>query len=348
MILIGVAALAVALLLGAWLAFRLSPWPMVLLIRNAPGLSGRELHDRLTPLVPADVAETLDERYDPTDRDAYLDVFTPTHARAALPTVVWVHGGAFIAGSRTGIRNYLRILASYGYTTVAVGYSHAPERRYPTPVLQLAAALHHLRRHAERLHVDPDQIVLGGDSAGAHIAAQTALTLCDPAYAARAQLSIAVPAVRIRATVLACGPYDLHLPDYQGEYGRFLRAIMWAYTGTRDFQRDPRIAFASLPRHISAHFPPTFLTVGNADPLRRHSVALADALRAQGVPMDALFYPDDHVPALGHEYQLDLSTPSGTAAMDRMVAHLQAYTTNPVGGEAAEADVTDGAVGGPA
>ncbi|GAA3381774.1 alpha/beta hydrolase [Cryptosporangium minutisporangium] len=315
-----------ALVIGTWSAFRLSPWPLVLLIRHLPALSGEALNDRLAGLVPDGVASVVDERYDDADRDAYLDVFRPAGS-AALPTIVWVHGGAFIAGTRLDIRNYLRILADRGFTTVGVEYSHAPERRYPTPILQVTAALRYLQQHADRLGVDPDRIVLAGDSAGAQIAGQTALALCDREFAAKAGLPLVPPAVRIRATVLACGPYDLHLPDYQGQYGRFLRAIMWAYTGTKDFESDPRVACASLPQHVSAHFPPTFLTVGNGDPLRRHSVALAEALRAAGAPVDTLFYPDDHTPLLDHEYQLDVTTEAGAAALERIVAHVDAYTS---------------------
>jgi acetyl esterase/lipase len=321
-------AVVVLLVLGVWLAFRLSPWPLVLIIRHMPALSGEGINERLEPYVPDGIVSVLDERYDPADRDGFLDVFRPAGPAGALPTIVWVHGGAFIAGTRVELRNYLRILAGRGFTTVGIEYSHAPERRYPTPVLQVTAALAHLQRNASRLGVDPDRIVLAGDSAGAQIAAQTALALCDPSFAAKAQLPIVAPPVGIRATVLACGPYDPRLPDYQGEYGRFLKAIMWAYTGKKNFQDDPRFAYASLPQQVTGHFPPAFLTVGNGDPLRRHSVALAEALRAQGVPVDALFYADDHQPLLDHEYQIDVGTEAGAAALERIVAHVEAYTSD--------------------
>ncbi|MEW2378626.1 alpha/beta hydrolase [Micromonospora sp. NPDC047812] len=329
MVLAVAAAVLATLGAAAWLAFRLSPWPAVLLIRRAPGRSGREIEQTLAPLVPDGIEQILDERYDLDDPDGFLDVFTPLAAGSPLPTVVWLHGGGFIGGSRTGVRNYLRILAARGYTTVAVEYSHAPERRYPTPVLQVDAALAHLVRHADRLHIDPAQIVLAGDSAGAHIAAQAALALTDPTYADRAGLPTTVRGATVRATILACGPYDLDLPDYDGPHARLLHTVLWAYTGVKDFRTDPRIAYASLPRHVSATFPPTFLTVGNADPLRRHSAALAESLATRGVSVDTLFYPDDHEPPLGHEYQLDLTAEAGRQALNRMVLHLQAHTVRP-------------------
>jgi acetyl esterase len=51
---------------------------------------------------------------------------------------------------------------------------------------------------------------------------------------------------------------------------------------------------------------------------------LAEALRAQGVDVDALFFPRDHDPSLGHEYQLLLSTDADRLAFDRAVAFLTA------------------------
>lgn len=134
--------------------------------------------------------------------------------------------------------------------------------------------------------------------------------------------------------MLFCGAYDLGLPDYTGPHARFLHTILWAYTGVKNFRDDPRVAFASLPEHVGPDFPPAFLTVGNADPLRRHSHALAAALTAQGVPVDALFHPDDHQPALGHEYQFDLTSAAGVQTLTRMMAHLDKFTVNAAGDKA--------------
>lgn len=77
--------------------------------------------------------------------------------------------------------------------------------------------------------------------------------------------------------------------------------------------------------HVTASFPPAFISVGNADPLAPQSVALADALRAKGTKVDALFFRPDHQPPLDHEYQLRLSTEAGRLALDRSVAFLRTH-----------------------
>src|SRR5689334_24721422 len=116
---------------------------MALLIRRQFAASGAAMAAKLEPLAPAGIAIVRDEAYGDAP-DARLDVYTPQRtvdAGAALPTVVWVHGGAWVGGSKEEMSPYYRLLADWGYTVVSVGYSRAPEARYPVPVRQTMAAL---------------------------------------------------------------------------------------------------------------------------------------------------------------------------------------------------------------
>ena len=111
----------------------------------------------------------LDERCDPS-LDALLDVYVPgadARSGAALPIVVWTHGGAFIGGSKDQIGAHLQMIADHGFAVVGMRCRLAPEGRYPMPNRQVMAALGHLQGHAARLHLDPTRIVLVGNSAGA-------------------------------------------------------------------------------------------------------------------------------------------------------------------------------------
>ena len=103
-----------------------------------------------------------------------------------------------------------------------------------------------------------------------------------------------------------------------------LAAVAWAYSGHRDYRADPFFtSTVSVPGHVTSAFPPTFLTVGNADPLLPQSLAFARALAERGVPVDTLFYEHDHQPPLGHEYQFELDLADGRAAYDRLVAFFE-------------------------
>jgi acetyl esterase/lipase len=128
----------------------------------------------------------------------------------------------------------------------------------------------------------------------------------------------------IRRVVLFCGPYDPASLNFEGSYGGFMRTVIWAYLGTRD-PHEPRVRELSVTPHVTAAYPPVFISVGNADPLAPQSVAFAEALRAKGVEVDALFFPHDHDLPLEHEYQMLLSTNAGRLAFDHLVAFLTAH-----------------------
>ena len=300
---------------------RFSPRPMALVIRRqfAAGVAARTA--ALDAQAPTDVVAVRDERYG-AGRDEVLDVYVPAPAAAAgarLPTVVWTHGGAFVGGSKDELAGWFRTLAHAGVTVVAPRYSLAPEARYPTPVRQLMAALRHLQANADRLHVDPARLVLAGDSAGAQISAQVAALVTNPSYAELVGVAPAIAPEQLRGAALCCGIYDLSGLSEAPELQSFLTTCGWSYSGTRDFRHDERfITAVSVARHLTAAFPPTFLTAGNADPLLPQSRALATTLQARGVAVETLFYPDDHQPPLPHEYQFDLDLADGRAALRRL------------------------------
>ena len=308
----------------AYAALELSPWPAALVYRWWMDHGGLELNQALEAHVPSAIEERLDQRYDANDDDALLDVYFPESAKRALPTIVWVHGGGFLAGDRRHVGNYARILAGRGYTTVAVGYSLGPASHYPKPLHQVNAALDYLVQNAEQLHIDPEHLFLAGDSAGAQIAAQMANIVTSPAYAKTVGIAPTIRREQLRGVILHCGVYDLGLAKFDGVYGHFMRTIVWSYSGVKEFGEKARLPEFSVPRHVTGDFPPTFISVGNADPLMQHSRVLADALDKRGVKVDRLFFPEDYRPKLPHEYQFHLNTGAGKEALERTVRFLKA------------------------
>lgn len=302
---------------------RLTPWPSALLIRAAFDRGATRTGAALSKHVPADLVETVDEAYDISSPDGRLDVFRPARDEP-LPAVVWVHGGGFLSGSKRDVANYLRVLAGRGFATVGVDYSIAPGSRYPTPVRQVAAAIAHLADHADRLGIDPTRIVLAGDSAGAQIAAQVALLVTDPAYAAEVGIEVELAPSSLRGLVLFCGAYDFTLAQGSSGLGRwFIDTAIWSYLGTRRGHDERTTRQGTVPLHVSPSFPATFVSAGNGDPLLPHTLGLVDVLERHGVDHEVLLFPDDHEPRLGHEYQFDLDTREGREALDRAVAFIQ-------------------------
>ncbi len=306
-----------------------SPRPAVALVRRVFDAGGAETARGLARHAPAGVTTRSDERYGPGG-DELLDIHRPDGVAAALPLVLWVHGGGWVAGAKDEAADYLRLLASDGWAVAAPAYTLAPRGRYPGPLRQVAAALAHLRRDAARLGLDPGRIVLAGDSAGAQLAAQLAAVMTTPGYAEQVGVPAPAPPECLRGAVLACGPYDLaRLGVGAGATARRLvHAVLWAYSGRRGHGRDASFATANVIDHLSAAFPPALITVGNADPLREHSRMLAGRLRDLGHAPETVFFPEDHTPALGHEYQFQLDLPDARAFLERLRGFL-AHTLSP-------------------
>lgn len=304
-------AALVLVAVAGYAALELSPWPSALVYRLFMNWGGERLNRALEKHVPPDVTALLDQEYQP---GVFLDVYHPAQGASGLPTIVWFHGGGFLAGDKAHVSNYLKILAARGYTTVGVGYSLAPASHYPTPLLQGNAALAYLAQHARRLRVDPRRFFLAGDSAGAQLAAQLANSVSAPAYAAAIGIAPAITRAQLRGVILHCGVYDLDL----GPPGHFMRTAAWAYSG----RKDARLAEISVARYVTADFPPAFISAGNGDPLLPHSRALAQALAKAGVKGDTLFFPDDHNPELPHEYQFNLDSEAGRLALERTLRFL--------------------------
>jgi len=307
--------------LAVVVALRLSPWPAALIIRHRFTTEGRRLSDALRPYLPRGIQVIPDQAYGP-EPAARLDVYYPA-TPGPRPTILWVHGGGWVAGSKNELANYFRILAAEGFTVVGIDYSLAPGHTYPTPVRQVNQALAYLRANADRLQVDTLRLYLAGDSGGAQIAAQLALLLRDSSYAAGVGIRPELGGASLEGAILFCGPYDIRAVRLDGPFGGFLRTVLWAYSGTRRFATDTTFARVSIVHDVSASFPPTFLSVGNADPLAPQSRALAAALARVGVPLDTLFYPPDHPTALPHEYQFNLDNPEGREALARLVAFVR-------------------------
>ena len=80
--------------------------------------------------------------------------------------------------------------------------------------------------------------------------------------------------------------------------------------------------------HITADFPQTWISGGNADPLTAsQSQPFAAKLASLGVPVSTVFYPKDHEPKLEHEYQFHLNLTDAQNALTSTVDFLRSVTT---------------------
>lgn len=117
-----------------------------------------------------------------------LDLYSPagvsspgsSGAPSLAPVVVYIHGGGWAAGDKSAIPTPLvNLLTAQGYAVASIDYRLTGQARFPAQLDDTRAAIGYLRRNASDVGIDPDRIVLSGDSAGAHLAQLAAVTKPD-------------------------------------------------------------------------------------------------------------------------------------------------------------------------
>ncbi len=122
-------------------------------------------------VVPKDGGVQLVERdaafgSDPRQR---VDLYAPArHSSSQLPIIVFIYGGSWNSGTKSGYAFVGRALASRGFLVAIPDYRLVPQVRYPAFLEDNAAAVHWVRLHAATFGGDPDRLVLAGHSAGAY------------------------------------------------------------------------------------------------------------------------------------------------------------------------------------
>jgi acetyl esterase/lipase len=307
-----------------------NPWPSALVIRGVFAFFGDQTTAEMQRHVPpaASIDATMGVQYAPGGADTRLDLFSPSGSTGALPLVVWIHGGAWVEGDKESRDPYARILAARGYTVASLNYSLGPDAVYPTAVRQLNDALGFLVDHAGRYRIDPTRVVIAGDSAGAQLTSQLAAMITNPAYASTVGIRPTLSPGQVRGVILNCGVYDVsEIPTATGLEGWGFRTALWAYLGTKDWAHTAGGQQMSTIDSVTADFPATWISGGNADALTAtQSKPLAAKLKGLGVPVTELFYPQDHTPALGHEYQFKLDQKDAQRALQSTLDWLGMVT----------------------
>jgi acetyl esterase len=113
------------------------------------------------------------------DRTTPLRLYTPNKAKE-LPIILFIHGGAWVAGNLETHDNLARYLCKeVGALVVSVGYLNAPEGKFPLPLEQCYDALQWIVSHAQEFHANPARLAIAGDSAGGGMAAALCLLVRD-------------------------------------------------------------------------------------------------------------------------------------------------------------------------
>ena len=227
-------------------------------------------------------------------RSHLLDIYRPRDAGGLLPSIVYIHGGAFSMMSKDTHRIMAYVLAAQGYQVFNINYRLGPVHAYPKPLKDAMAALEWVIDNGAKYGADTDRVALIGESAGANLTAALAYCATHPRPEPFAR-SIFERDISIACVAPLYGLLDLHDvqrfwrdPDKSRRMASWIkgeiRGTAYSYLGRR-VKRALQFPLASPLRLFekaavpgSRPLPPFFTTVGTADPLLGDTIRLSDAL----------------------------------------------------------------------
>lgn len=321
----------VVIVLGAILAlclllvvvFIASPKPTAILVQQLfeGGVAVKpHNYDEIEKLVHME----KDLSYDSAHQEGNLDIIAPKEFSGKLPVIFWVHGGAFLGGDKSDITEYAVQVASKGFIVVNMNYELAPSAIYPTPLYQVEEAYQFIEKNAEAYGIDMDRLYFAGDSAGAQIISQFVNVQVEEEYSSLIGIEGSVSPDQIAGVLLFCGPYDVSkFGDLSDSFliNFLFDRVGWAYIGERDWGSSDQVKQASVIDHVSAHFPPTFITDGNTGSFEEQGLELADKLNKNDVEIVDVFYSQEEA-ELGHEYQFIMDTPQAENTFNQLIEFL--------------------------
>ena len=233
---------------------------------------------------PEAVGTVTDTQIPGPGGDIAVRIYRPVSEAAALPVVVYAHGGGFVFCDLDSHDGLCRNLANRtGAVFISVDYRLAPEHPWPAAAEDLYAVTKGVADTAGALGVDADRIAVGGDSAGGNLAAVTALMARDRGGPALAAQLLLYPVI---AADFDTESYRLFGAGYYNPKP----ALQWYWDQYVPDHADRAHPYASPLTARLDGLPPAVVVLAGHDPLRDEGIAYADALQRAGVAVTRLAY----------------------------------------------------------
>ena len=210
-----------------------------------------------------------------------IRVYTPYGEEGLMPAIVYFHGGGFVLGNLDSHGHVCRALARDAASVVfSVDYRLAPEHPFPAAIDDAYAALQWVASNALEFNVDVEKIAVAGDSAGANLAAVSAIRARDNA------------GPKLCFQLLVYPPADVaheSISRAENANGYFLtrEMINWFYKLYLSDGVDANHPWVSLLNADNlSNLPKTFVITAEYDPLRDEGEAFAKKLGEAGGSVD--------------------------------------------------------------
>lgn len=209
-----------------------------------------------------------------------LRIYKPEGVNQPTPVLLWMHGGGYIMGRpEIDERGSLEYARELDMMVISVDYRLSPKFPFPAALNDCFSALEWLVHNAQMLNIDPRRIAVGGNSAGAGLAAALAQKVFDQSDIQIAFQLLVYPMLDDR-TVRRTDIDDRNNLTWDHKSNQF----GWgAYLGEQcATEHTPPYAVPARRSDLSG-LPPAWIGVGSLDIFHDEDVMYADRLKEDGV-----------------------------------------------------------------
>lgn len=236
------------------------------------------------------------------------------HGDAPSAAVLWVHGGGYAVGSpEMSVATARRLVDATGCVVVLPDYRLSVVEPYPAALHDCYDALLWLRDHAAELGARPDQLVVGGESAGGGLTAATCLLARERGEVAVAFQVPLYPMIDDRPTPSSTGSTAPVWSSVTNDAG--WDAYLGPLRGTGSVPATAAPARADDLRGL----PPVLTFVGDGEPFHDEVVTWTERLRAAGVRVESRVYP-------GCFHAFDLMAPRARVSREATAFLVEGFT----------------------
>ena len=217
--------------------------------------------------------------------EAKLDVYKRRDASGPQPTLIWIHGGGWVGGTKEAAVMSLMPWFEMGWNVVNVEYRLGRVSLAPAALEDCLCALRWVGANAKTHDFDTSRLVVSGDSAGGHLSLTTGMI---PESAGLDRECPGVPLPKVAAIINWYGITDVN--DLLDGENRKTYAVAWLSSMPDREQIARRV---SPMTYVRAGLPPILTIHGDADPTvpYNHAVRLHHALSGAGVDNQLLTIP---------------------------------------------------------
>lgn len=263
------------------------------------------------------------------DRDHRLDVMVPHDAPESLPVYIYFHGGGWTSGDKSPLTKYCASQAEEGMVVVNANYRMAPRAQLSHMMHDGNNVVDWVVRNITDFGGDPSRIVLGGDSAGGHIAALLTASAFEPELAKYYGIEPHVDRTNLLGLVQHCSIADFSVMFERGFVLslNFLRMLL--PENGRGLHLRSAARFMSPIEWLDSGFPPVFVTTSERDYFYRANLNFIAALRSKSILVDTMIYARNRVNTR-HTWQQESKHPESQEVYHRLGDFVRRVAPHPV------------------